>query len=71
MADFTTACTRNAGKLGMELLAQVRVFDQYRISMGGSRIIDVNTPMSLILAKQRASGLRFRYQVWPKDVATR
>ena len=75
MADFATACTRNAGELGMELLAQVRpngrVLDHYRISMGGSRIIDVNAPMSLILAKQRASGLRFRYQVWPKDVTIR
>jgi hypothetical protein len=75
MADFCTAGPRNPGTLGVELLAQARpngrVLDHFRVTLGGSRIIDVTAPMSALLLTPAASPWRFRYQRWPADIEIR
>ena len=73
MQDFTTASTRNAGDLGMELLAQARpngrVLDHYRVTLGGSKILDVSPPLAAMLLGP--ANLKFKYQIWPRDVEIR
>ena len=75
MADYTTATPRAPGQLGMEIHAQVRangrILDHYRISLGGSRILDVNFALSSLLLVPRASNWRLNFQTWPRDVAIR
>ena len=75
MADFTTASPRNAGDCGMELLAQVRpngrILDHYRITLGGSKILDVNCQLSALLLAPATSRISFKYSVWPRDVEIR
>ena len=75
MADFTTASPRNAGDYGMELLAQVRpngrILDHYRITLGGSKILDVNCQLSALLLAPATSRISFKYSVWPRDVEIR
>ena len=70
--DFTTARPRNAGLCGMELLAQVRpngrILDHYRVSLGGSRILDVNCRLAELLLCPATAELQFKYSVWPRDV---
>jgi len=75
MDDYLTAGPRNAGQLGMELLAQVRpngrVLDHYRITLGGSRILDVDVSLASLLLVPRASPWKLKFQTWPRDVAIR
>ena len=70
--DFTTARPRNAGLCSMELLAQVRpngrILDHYRVSLGGSRILDVNCRLAELLLCPATAELWFKYSVWPRDV---
>ena len=70
--DFTTAGPRNAGPCGMELLAQVRpngrILDHYRVTLGGSRILDINCKLSELLLCPATATLRFKYSTWPKDI---
>jgi hypothetical protein len=44
--QFETAAPREAGELGLELMAQVRpngrILDHFRVTLGGSKIIDVS-----------------------------
>jgi hypothetical protein len=74
-ADFATAAPRAAGELGMEVAAQVRpngrILDHYRVTLGGSRIVDVSTSMAKLSLVDGASPWKFRYQVWPRDIAIR
>ena len=60
--DFTTAGPRNAGPCGMELLAQVRpngrILDHYRVTLGGSRILDINCKLSELLQHLRPPGIQ-------------
>jgi len=75
MEDYATAVPRDPGQLGMELMAQVRpngrILDHYRITLGGSRIIDVNVVLSSLLLVPRACNWRMNFQTWPRDVAIR
>ena len=75
MADFSTAGPRNPGTLGVELLAQARpngrVLDHFRVTLGGSRILDVTARMSALLLVPAACPWRFRYQRWPADLEIR
>jgi hypothetical protein len=73
--QFATAQPRSAGELGMELLVQARpngrMLDHFRVSLGGSRILDINTQMASLLASPRAKNWRLRMQIWPRDVEVR
>jgi hypothetical protein len=75
MEDFTTACPRVSGELGMELLMQIRpngrMLDHYRVSLGGSRILDINFPVASIMQLPGAATWRVRHQTWPKDIEIR
>ena len=70
--DFTTAAPRNAGICGMELLAQIRhnrcILDHFRVSLDGSKILEVNTPLSSLMPSTPDSGLIFKFAVWPRDI---
>ena len=73
--DFNTAGPRAAGECGMELLAQMRpngrVLDHYRVTLGGSRILDVKVPLAKLLLGHADSQMRLHFQIWPKDVLVR
>jgi hypothetical protein len=73
--DFNTALPRAAGQLGAEVIAQVRpngrILDHYRVTLGGSKIIDVKASMAAMALAPAASSWVFRHQVWPKDVVIR
>jgi hypothetical protein len=74
-ADFGTAQPRAQGELVAEVLAQVRpngrVLDHYRVTMGGSKIIEVKASMAAMALAPANSTWMFRHQVWPKDVIIR
>ena len=73
--NFGTATPRNPGVLGMELCAQVRpngrILDHFRVTLGGSRILDVNFPMASLLLVPKAADWRFRFQIWARDIDIR
>jgi hypothetical protein len=75
MDDFETALPRATGDLGMELMMMTRpngrMLDHYRVSLGGSKILDITFPMSTLLNLPAAAKWRFRHQIWPKDVELR
>ena len=75
MENYITATPRDPGQLGMELLAQVRpngrILDHYRVTLGGSRILDVSVALSSLLLVPRACNWSLRFQTWPRDVAIR
>jgi hypothetical protein len=75
MEEFSTACPRVSGNLGMELLMQARpngrMLDHYRVTLGGAKILDVNFAMATVMALPAANAWRLRHQVWPKDVMLR
>jgi hypothetical protein len=72
--QFETAAPRNAGELGAELLAQVRpngrILDHFRVTLGGSRIIEIKTPMARLFAGT-PEAWKLCYQIWPRDVLIR
>ena len=59
----------------MEVMAQVRpngrILDHYRISLGGSRILDIRVPLAALNICAADSLLRLRYQEWPRDIEVR
>jgi hypothetical protein len=71
-ADFSTALPRAAGELGAEVLAQVRpngrILDHYRVTLGGSKIVEVKAPMATMALAPAGSSWMFRHQVWAKDI---
>ncbi len=73
--EFATAVPKDAGDMGMELLAQVRqngrILDNYRITLGGSRILDISVPMAGLIPGAAASPWRLRYQVHPQAIEVR
>jgi hypothetical protein len=67
---------RAAGELGAELLVQARpngrMLDHFRVTMGGSRILDVSFPVSKIInLPAAANAWKLKMQVWPRDVILR
>ena len=75
MVNFGTATPRNPGALGIELCAQVRpngrILDHFRITLGGSRILDVDIPMASLLLVPRAANWRVKFQIWARDIDLR
>jgi hypothetical protein len=71
---FATAEPREPGALGAEVLAQVRstgrIADHFRVTLGGSRIIDVSAPLAAMI-QGIPSTWQFRFQVWPRDIEIR
>jgi hypothetical protein len=74
-ADFSTALPRAAGELGAEVIAQVRpngrILDHFRVTLGGSRIVEVRASMAAMALAPAASTWVFRHQVWAKDIQLR
>jgi hypothetical protein len=73
--DFDTAVPRDMGDAVMELLAQVRpngrVMDHFRITLGGSSLLEVDTVLSSLIPFPALDNYRFKFQFWPRDVAIR
>jgi hypothetical protein len=73
--QFSSATPRAAGELGAELLVQARpngrMLDHFRVTMGGSRILDISFQMANIINLPAASGWKFKMQIWPRDVVLR
>jgi hypothetical protein len=73
--EFASAMPRAAGELGAELLVQARpngrMLDHFRVTMGGSRILDVSFPVSKIINMPAANAWKLKIQVWPRDVVLR
>jgi hypothetical protein len=73
--QFASAQPRAAGQLGMDLLVQARpngrMLDHYRVTLGGSRILDVCFNLSALVAAPRARTWRIKMQLWPRDVDIR
>ena len=73
--DFNSAAPRSSGCLTAELLAQVRpngrFIDHFRFTLGGSKILEVQKPLSLFLPSPSIAGWTFSYQFWPKDIGIR
>ena len=75
MADFDTAAPRDPGELGMELMVQVRangrMLDNFRVTLGGTEIITAKVAVSGILADKETPDWVLVYAVWPRDVGIR
>jgi hypothetical protein len=73
--DFSTAVPRNPGELGVEVLAQARpngrVLDHFRVTLGGSRILDINTSLARVINGQPAATWKLKFQTWPGDLEIR
>ena len=56
----------------MELLAQIRpngrILNHFRVSLDGSKIQEISTPLSSLMLATPDSGLIFKYAVWPRDI---
>jgi hypothetical protein len=75
MEEFSSAAPRNPGELGVEVLAQIRpngrVLDHFRVTLGGSKILEVDVSLAKVLAGDETKSWRLRFQVWPKDLEIR
>jgi hypothetical protein len=73
--QFTTAGPRSAGECGVEVLAQIRpngrILDHFRVTLGGSRMVDVTVPMSKMLLCPASLGWQLRFAIWPRDICLR
>jgi hypothetical protein len=71
---FATAAPRDPGDLGAEVLAQVRctgrIADHFRVTLGGSRILDVSVPLANMIQGVPPSW-QFRFQAWARDIEIR
>jgi hypothetical protein len=75
MEEFSSAAPRNPGELGVEVLAQIRpngrILDHFRVTLGGSKILNVDVSLAKVLAGDETKSWRLRFQVWPKDLEIR
>jgi hypothetical protein len=75
MEDFASAGPRNPGDLGVEVLAQVRpngrILDHFRVTLGGSKILDVNVGLASVLNVPAMRSWRLKFQLWPRDLEIR
>jgi hypothetical protein len=75
MEQFSSALPRSAGELQAELLVQARpngrMLDHFRVTLGGSRILDVTFPLAKILNMPAAAEWKVKMQMWPRDIILR
>jgi hypothetical protein len=73
--DFDTAVPRDMGEAVMELLAQVRpngrIMDHFRIALGGTSLLEVDTVLGNIIPFPALNNYRFKFQFWARDIAIR
>jgi len=76
LEDFEIAAPRNPGDLGMELLAQSRqngrVMDNWRIAIGGSKIISATFNIkNFLIGSENFPDLEVKFQSRPEEVKIR
>jgi hypothetical protein len=66
MEEFVAAAPRNPGKLGLEVLAQIRpsgrILDHFHVTLGGSKILDINVKLAEVLAGENFKTWRLQFQ---------
>jgi hypothetical protein len=71
--EFGTAVATDPGDLVVELHAQLRdtgrILDNYRVTFGGSKIVEMTVGLSSVLGVN--TQWRFKYAFWPRDVQIR
>ena len=67
--DYSLVVPRDPGDLGAELAVQVRangrIQDHYRISLGGSKVVEKIFPMSSLIKRAGAPAWMIKYRAWP------
>ena len=75
MEEFETASPRIAGDYTVELMAQLRpngrIQDHWRLSLGGSKSLDIDVPLASIIPSPNLNTWRLKCQFWPRDVTIR
>ena len=74
--DFSTGAARSPGKLGVELLLQVRpngrAVDYWRLALGGSKIVEVDFYLSAVVpAAASLPRWRLSWQTWAHEIQIR
>ena len=71
--DYSLAVPRDPGELGAELAVQVRangrIQDHYRLSLGGSKVVERIFPS--LIKRAGAPAWMIKYGVWPRDIVIR
>jgi len=74
-ADFELAVPRDPGRLGVELMAQVRmsgrIQDHFRLVVGGDELLEFNIPFNRFFAIPEAPSWMFAFSTWPRDIIIR
>ncbi len=67
--DYSLVVPRDPGDLGAELAVQVRangrIQDHYRISLGGSKVVEKIFPTSSLIKRAGAPAWMIKYRAWP------
>jgi hypothetical protein len=75
MADFDKTLPRASGDIYAEVSAKVlpngRISDGYRVTLGGSKTVDIKTKMSVMGLAPDSNNWFFRHQILPKDIQLR
>jgi hypothetical protein len=74
--DIAVATLADSGDaVAIELLAQLRptgrILDNFRFSVNGHEILDVELDLHQILPTDNVKGYKLRYQYWPRDISIR
>ena len=73
--DFDLATPVDPGRLGMDLMVQVRpngrIMDHFRVALGGSGLIEASFNTRDVFANQTVPEMEIRWQIWPRDIAIR
>jgi hypothetical protein len=76
--DFDLACTALASSEEpalVQLLAQLRptgrILDNFRLSIGGSQILEAELDLGAMIPTETLQGYRLAFQYWPRDIAIR
>ena len=70
--DFDLATLVDPGRLGMDLMVQVRpngrIMDHFRVALGGSNLIEASFNTRDVFANQAVPEMDISWQIWPRDI---
>ena len=73
--EYETATPRITGDVSMEICAQLRpsgrILDNFRVSLGGSKILEYEADLGQLIPIPFFKGWRVKGQCWARDVAIR
>ena len=75
MEEFAAAIARDPGESGLEVMVQARangrLIDHFKISVNGSKIYNVDVPLSAIFSVADMPDWSLQWDVWPRDIILR